>query len=72
MNVPERPLDVLGKHMFVGRQGTIGASSGSQEVWRRQESGTTVDLYDVHFADRYTGWAVGVGGTILKTTRGGW
>ena len=34
-------------------------------------SGTTQTLYGVAFADASHGWAVGGGGTILRTTNGG-
>lgn len=34
-------------------------------------SSTINTLYSVFFADANTGWAVGYGGTILKTTNGG-
>lgn len=39
--------------------------------WIQQVSGTTQNLRDVEFMNRYTGWIVGDGGTILKTTNGG-
>jgi photosystem II stability/assembly factor-like uncharacterized protein len=39
--------------------------------WVVQSSGVTVNLYDVKFLNRYTGWAVGENGTILKTTNAG-
>ena len=31
----------------------------------------TANLYDVEFINRYTGWALGDGGYVLKTTNGG-
>jgi photosystem II stability/assembly factor-like uncharacterized protein len=42
-------------------------------VWTKQNSGMTTlqTLLDVHFIDANTGWVVGYGGTILKTTNGG-
>jgi len=39
--------------------------------WIVQNSGVSVNLYDVKFLNRYTGWAVGDGGIIVKTTNGG-
>ncbi len=39
--------------------------------WVVQNSGVNVNLYDVKFANRYTGWAVGENGVVLKTTNGG-
>jgi len=39
--------------------------------WIQQYSGTTANLYDIEFLNRYTGWCVGSGGTCLKTTNGG-
>ena len=39
--------------------------------WVQQYTGTTANLYDIEFLNRYTGWSVGSGGTCLKTTNGG-
>ncbi|MCB0727081.1 MAG: T9SS type A sorting domain-containing protein [Ignavibacteriae bacterium] len=39
--------------------------------WILQSSFTSNNLYDIEFYNRYTGWAVGDGGNILKTTNGG-
>lgn len=39
--------------------------------WYRLNSGTTQGLRSVHFINNYTGWAVGWGSTVLKTTNGG-
>ena len=39
--------------------------------WVQLNSGTTNDLYDVHFPVPDTGYAVGIDGIILKTTNGG-
>jgi photosystem II stability/assembly factor-like uncharacterized protein len=44
-------------------------NAGAQ--WYPQVSGTTESLRDVEFLNRYTGWIVGDGGVILKTTNGG-
>ncbi|HRJ99361.1 MAG TPA: YCF48-related protein [Ignavibacteria bacterium] len=43
----------------------------SEAQWILQNSFTNNNLYDVEFYNRNTGWAVGDGGTILKTTNGG-
>ena len=40
-------------------------------AWIQQNSGTPDDLHAVHFTDISNGWAVGDGGTILRTTDGG-
>jgi len=39
--------------------------------WVLQQSGTNQILYDLHFVNEQTGWAIGLGSTILKTTNGG-
>ena len=39
--------------------------------WTPQNSGVTVLLNDVYFADNQTGWAVGDNGIIVNTTDGG-
>ncbi len=39
--------------------------------WTAQNSGVTVRLNDVFFADNQTGWAIGDNGTIVNTTDGG-
>ncbi len=39
--------------------------------WYKLNSGTDKFIYDVFFADRYNGWAVGDEGLILRTTDGG-
>ena len=53
-----------------------GAESGvanaqTRADWTPLDSGTTRILYDVDFVDENTGWAVGAGGTILRTASGG-
>ena len=39
--------------------------------WIQISSGTIKSLRSVEFANDYIGWAVGDGGTILKSTNGG-
>lgn len=52
--------------------GTIITSTDLGLNWAPQDSGTTFDLLDVHFAsDGLTGLAVGANGTILRTSNGG-
>lgn len=41
------------------------------QTWEKQTSGTTDNLRHIYFINANTGWAVGEGGTILKTTNGG-
>jgi len=46
-------------------------NQGAEAQWILQSSFTNNNLYDIEFYNRNTGWAVGDGGTILKTTNGG-
>ncbi len=48
----------------------ISVSIQSQ-TWEKQTSGTTENLRHIYFINSNTGWAVGEGGSILKTTNGG-
>ena len=41
------------------------------QSWTLQTSGTTQSLYGIHFLDANNGWAVGLNGTIIRTTNGG-
>jgi len=45
--------------------------NGAMGQWFPQNSGTTKNLFSVHFTDANTGYAVGDSGIILKTTNGG-
>ena len=47
------------------------SSVASAQIWNAQNSGTFNHVLGIHFADNNTGYAVGGGGTILKTTNGG-
>jgi photosystem II stability/assembly factor-like uncharacterized protein len=47
----------------------VAISANAQ--WVVQNSGITSNLYDVKFINRYTGWTLGDGGKVLKTTNGG-
>ena len=56
----------------VGTGGTIVSTNGGiTGTWSNQTSGTTEDLYKVHFVDANHGWAVGNVGTIIHTVDGG-
>jgi len=55
----------------VGHGGTILHTTDGGETWKKQVSGTTSHLWQIHFADSRTGWVVGNGGTILRTIDGG-
>jgi hypothetical protein len=54
----------------VGSGGVI-LSTGNGSAWARQPSGTAVDLRSVSAVDGNIAWAVGAGGTILRTADGG-
>ena len=47
------------------------AVTNAQSLWRQIAQPTTRALLDISFADRLHGWAVGVEGTIVRTTDGG-
>lgn len=55
---------VIGEHLL---QTTDGANSFTNEL----DPVTETDLYSVSFSDNLNGYAVGVGGTVLRTTDGG-
>ena len=46
-------------------------SPGGGISWQPQTSGTSEDLWAVHFSDASTGWAAGSEGTVIKTDDGG-
>jgi photosystem II stability/assembly factor-like uncharacterized protein len=50
---------------------TVFLLNNAHAQWTKQESGTTNYLYSVFFVDQNLGFAVGEGGTILKTVDGG-
>jgi len=74
----DRGIIIIG---VVGKAGTILWSINEGINWMPQNSGTTNNLYSIHypvgikgsvpFAQATTGWAVGQNGTILKTTNSG-
>jgi photosystem II stability/assembly factor-like uncharacterized protein len=55
----------------VGTYGSILRSVDGGLTWRRQTSGTRMNLYGVAAVDAKTAWAVGQGGVILRTVDGG-
>ena len=60
-----------GKVWVVGDGGLIAASSNNGVSWSAQVSGTTENLYAVHFADAQHGAAVGRRGSVVVTADGG-
>jgi len=60
-----------GKFWAVGDAGQIRVSTNAGASWQAQPSGTTENLYAVHFADAQHGAAVGRRGTIIVTEDGG-
>ncbi len=60
-----------GHFWVVGDDGGILASADDGQTWVAQASGTTENLYAVHFADAQHGAAVGRRGTVVVTADGG-
>jgi predicted esterase len=60
-----------GRFWVVGDSGAILTSGDDGRTWTAQASGTTENLYAVHFADARRGAAVGHNGTVVVTTDGG-
>ena len=54
-----------------GSSGILAASLDGGVTWSSQTSTTTAGLNGVWFVNATTGWAVGDGGVVLKTTTGG-
>ena len=50
---------------------TASLPVSAQSVWRRQESGTPMNLFTVQFVDALHGFAGGDGGTVLRSDDGG-
>jgi hypothetical protein len=42
-----------------------------EKKWESKVSGVTADLFDIAFPNSKIGWAVGQGGTVLRSTNGG-
>ena len=47
------------------------SSDGAGKIWNPAPSSVTADLYGVALVDASVGWAVGQGGTLLRTADGG-
>ncbi|MDQ3199103.1 MAG: YCF48-related protein, partial [Verrucomicrobiota bacterium] len=61
-----------GSGFAVGGLGTILHSADMGQTWSPQESDTSFELIDVHFANNgLTGIAIGAAGTIVRTSNGG-
>lgn len=56
---------------IVGAQGVSYKTTDGGATWLEGGTGAGVDLHSVHFADNLTGYAVGDGGSIVKTADGG-
>jgi photosystem II stability/assembly factor-like uncharacterized protein len=54
-----------------GNDGIIIRSIDGGKSWQTMNSGTTQQLWGIHFLDKDLGFAVGSYGTIIKTTNGG-
>jgi hypothetical protein len=55
----------------MGSLGIVIKTTNGGTTWTRLSTGTTNNLYSGFFTDLSTGYAVGFGGTILKTSNGG-
>lgn len=54
-----------------GSQGKIYSTNDGGKLWREEESGSSVDLFDIVFVDSALGFAAGDNGVILRTTAAG-
>ena len=72
-NIDFHAVDCLGKNVWaVGRPGSVIFHSGDQGLtWRMFQTGQSLPLYSVYFANPQNGWAVGALGTILHSNDGG-
>lgn len=52
----------------VGDSGTLMTSTNKGANWTSRSSGTTANLYGIHFSGANAGWAVGAGGVVRKTS----
>lgn len=77
---PSFTTETLNSIDFVGTEGWIAGDNGTilesvttttTLMWQAQTSGITENLNEIDFVNVNTGWAVGVNGTILKTTDSG-
>ncbi len=58
--------------LAVGDQGSIAITDDAGATWTQRASGTTEDLWDVDVTSEGIAIAVGAGGTILRSSDGGW
>src|SRR5690606_19858047 len=49
----------------------VATPLAAQDTWVTLDTGTTQDLYGVHFVSADVGYVAGAAGTVLKTTDGG-
>ncbi|MBC7795642.1 MAG: hypothetical protein H7Z37_02080 [Pyrinomonadaceae bacterium] len=56
---------------IVGANGKIFVTGNGGNVWKAQNSNSTVDLHDVFFTSPKEGWITGDDGVILRTKDGG-
>jgi photosystem II stability/assembly factor-like uncharacterized protein len=61
----------VGYAVGVNANGLVLRSDDGGATWASQPSSTAVALDDVWFVDTLRGWAVGAGGRIIHTSRGG-
>lgn len=61
----------VGYAVGVNANGLVLRSEDGGNTWASQPSSTAVALDDVWFVDTLRGWAVGAGGRIIHTSRGG-
>jgi photosystem II stability/assembly factor-like uncharacterized protein len=55
----------------VGSGGRIFCTVNGGRTWQAQNSGVSIDLYDVKFLDALEGWVAGAEGTVIHTSDGG-
>ncbi len=65
------PTDLVGYAVGYSGAGAILRTDDGGVGWQAQASHTSRRLNDVFFVDALRGWAVGEGGTIVHTARGG-
>jgi photosystem II stability/assembly factor-like uncharacterized protein len=65
------PTDLTGYAVGANGAGLVMRSDDGGVTWQPQTSHTAAGLRDVFFVDALRGWAVGDGGVIIHTSRGG-
>lgn len=71
MNAIQLVDDLVGYAVGTNGGGLVLRTTDGGATWGAQVSGTAVPLDDVWFVDGLRGWAVGTGGRIIHTSRGG-